>query len=188
MTAIASVHVETLFSPWDDTQQAFLDYIAATQKSLFIVIYGLHLPPLIDILLAKHAAGVEIGLILDHTQAAGKAERGDVARLVAAGVPLLIGTSPVHGQILHSKFAVRDEASVEFGSWNYSLSASQQSNTMTFISDAPYAAAFLHHYHRLHAFILLHDMVMQPSGATPAPDSEVEEQPVEQPVAAQQAA
>lgn len=168
--AIASVHVETLFSPWDDTQQAFLDYIAGTQTSLHIVIYGFHLPPLTDLLIAKHQAGVELGVILDHSQAAGKAEAGEVQKLVAAGVPLLIGTSPVHGQILHSKFAVRDAESVEFGSWNYSLSASQQSNTMTFITDAPYAAAFLHHYHRLHAFILLHDMVMQPTGAIAAPD------------------
>ncbi len=177
MPANISLTVTTLFSPWDDTQQAFIDYINATQKSLYIVIYGFHLPLLTDTLIAKHAAGVEIGLILDHSQATGRAESGEVQRLVSAGIPLLVGTSPVHGQILHSKFAVRDVAMVEFGSWNYSLSASQQSNTMTFITDPGYAAAFLQHYHRLHAFIMLHDMVMQPSGATVAPDIHDGQQP-----------
>lgn len=175
MSAQATVSVETLFSPWDDTQGRFLDFIAGTQHSLFIVIYGLHLPLLTNLLIAKHSAGIEIGLILDHSQAEGKAESGEVERLVSAGVPLLIGTSPVHGQILHSKFAVRDGKDVESGSWNYSLSASAQSNTMTFISDSGYAASFILHYHRLHAGIMLHDMAMQPKGAVIAPDSDAGE-------------
>jgi phosphatidylserine/phosphatidylglycerophosphate/cardiolipin synthase-like enzyme len=173
MSAVASVTVTTWFSPWDDTTGKFLEFINGAKKSLFIVIYGFHLPLLTDLLIIKYAAGVEIGLILDHSQAAGTAEKGELQRLVTAGVPFLIGTSPVHGQILHSKFSVRDGHDVEFGSWNYSISASQQSNTMTFISDPTYAAQFIFHYHRLHAFIMLHDMTLQPAGALSAPDAEV---------------
>jgi hypothetical protein len=44
---------------------------------------------------------------------------------------------------------------------------------MTFVSDPTYAAAFVFHYHRLHAAIVLHDMAMQPAGALVAPDSPV---------------
>jgi phosphatidylserine/phosphatidylglycerophosphate/cardiolipin synthase-like enzyme len=173
MAAIASLNVTTYFAPWDDTTGKLIEYMQGATKSLFIVIYGFHLPKLTDLLIAKFEAGVEIGLILDHSQAAGVAERGEVQRLVEAGVPLLIGTSPVHGQILHSKFAVRDGLDVESGSWNYSISAAQQSNTMTFISDPAYAAGFLFHYHRLHAAIILTQMAMQPAGATSAPDTGV---------------
>jgi phosphatidylserine/phosphatidylglycerophosphate/cardiolipin synthase-like enzyme len=170
MSAAALINVTTYFSPWDDTQGKFLEFMNGAQKSLYIVVYGYHLPLLGDLLISKHAAGVVIGLILDHTQAAGVAERGEVQRLITAGVPFLVGTSPVHGAILHSKFSIRDETDVEFGSWNYSLSASQQSNTMTFITAPTYAERFIFHYHRLHAAILLHDMTMQPVGALPAPD------------------
>ncbi len=176
MPALANITVTTLFSPWDDTQGAFLDFVRGTTESLYAVIYGFHLPALTDDLIRLHGSGVTVGIILDHTQAGGAAEASEVQRLVTASVPLLIGTSPVHAAIIHSKFAIRDRLDVESGSWNYSLSASQQSNTMTFISHADYAAAYLEHYHRLHAAVLLHDMAMQPAGAVLAPDIPAEVQ------------
>ncbi len=176
MPALANITVETLFSPWDNTQARFLDFIGGTTESLYAVIYGFHLPALTDDLIRLHGSGVTVGIILDHTQAGGAAEASEVQRLVTASVPLLIGTSPVHAAIIHSKFAIRDRLDVESGSWNYSLSASQQSNTMTFISHADYAAAYLEHYHRLHAAVLLHDMAMQPAGAVLAPDIPAEVQ------------
>ncbi len=185
MPALANITVETLFSPWDLTQARFLDFVQGVQESWFCVIYGMHLPPLTDTLIAKHQAGVLIGLILDHSQEQGRAEQSEVQRLIAAGVPLLVGTSPVHGQILHAKFSVRDRLDVESGSWNYSLSASAQSNTMTFVSHAAYAAEYLEHYHRLHAWCVLNQMAMQPAGAVLAPDipAEVQATAVVAPVA-----
>src|SRR5260370_22909559 len=169
MPALANITVTTLFSPWDDTQGAMLDFVSGVHESFYSVIYGFHLPALTDDLIRLHGSGVTVGIILDHTQAGGAAEASEVQRLVTASVPLLIGTSPVHAAIIHSKFAIRDRLDVESGSWNYSLSASQQSNTMTFISHADYAAASLDHYHRLHAAVLLHDMAMQPEGGVLSP-------------------
>lgn len=171
MPAEASVKVTTLFAPFDNVADVYLTFLRGAKRSVYIVIYGFTLAPLIDTLIAQHQAGLRINLILDHTQAAGVAERAQVARLIAAGVPLLIGTSPVHGQILHSKFTVVDERAVESGSWNYSLSASAQSNTLTFVEDAAYAAAHLEHFHRLWGFIHLHQMTMQPAGETSAQDT-----------------
>lgn len=171
MPASASVSITTLFSPFDDSTGAFLEFIASAQRSIYVCIYGFHLKPLTDALIAKHQAGVSVNVILDHSQAEGIAEAAEVERLVKGGVPLLIGTSPVHGQILHSKFTIVDGAAVESGSWNYSTSAAFQSNTQTYVRDAGYAAAYLDHYHRLRAFILLHDAALQPAGAVPAKDS-----------------
>lgn len=164
MAATAQVGIKTLFSPFDDTAAEFLAFVQGAKRSLCVVIYGFHLPPLTDALIAKHKAGLEVAVILDHSQAAGKAESSEVQRLIDAGVPLLIGTSPVHGQILHSKFTVRDAVAVEFGSWNYSLSASQQSNTMSFVSDAGYAREFERHFDRVRSFIVMHEAFMQPKG------------------------
>src|SRR5512146_1484887 len=169
MAVTASLQIRTLFAPFDDTTAAFLTFVGSAQKSLDINIYGFHLPALTATLIAKHQAGVRVSVILDHSQERGKAEAGEVQKLVEAGVPLLVGTSPVHGQILHSKFTVVDGVSVEHGSWNYSLSASQQSNDMHFVEEAPeYAPAYLRHHDRTPAFILLHEMAMQPTGETPA--------------------
>ena len=165
-----NVQGHTLFSPWDDTDGAFMEYLARTKRSYYSVIYGWHLPKMTDVLIRMVKSGCAVGLILDHSQEKGKAEQQEVERAIAGGVPLLVGTSPVHGQILHSKFSIRDQEEVEYGSWNYSLSASQQSNTMTFVKDAKYAKDFLFHYHRLHAFIILHQMAMQPAGEQLAPD------------------
>lgn len=169
MTISASLTIRTLFAPFDDTAGEFLRFIQSAQSSIDMQIYGCHLPALTQALIAKHQAGVRVSIILDHTQAEGTAEAGEVQKLVDAGVPLLVGTSPVHHAILHSKFTVIDEQSVEHGSWNYSLSASQQSNDMHYVEgSAEYAAAYLRHHDRIRAFILLHEMAMQPTGATPA--------------------
>lgn len=171
MPATASVQVRTLFSPFDDTEGEFLKFINSAQHSVYCVIYGYHLPRLSDALIAKHAAGLSVNLILDHSQERGRAEQQEVQRLVNAGMGLLVGTSPVVGNIIHSKFTVIDEQSVEFGSWNYSTSASKQSNTVSIIQDKTYARAFLDHYHRLHGFIALHQMQYEPTNATVAADA-----------------
>lgn len=165
----ASLKIRTLFAPFDDTTAAFLVFVQGARKSLDINIYGFHLPALTETLIAKHRAGVRVSIILDHSQERGRAEQAEVQKLIDAGVPLLVGTSPVHGQILHSKFTVVDGVAVEHGSWNYSLSASQQSNDMHFVEDADYAAEYQRHHDRIRSFIVMHQMAMQPAGEVEAP-------------------
>lgn len=169
MPARASVAIRTLFAPFDPVEDEFISFLNGATRSLHTLIYGWHLPKMTDILIAKVQAGLEVSIILDHTQAGGKAEASEVQRLVDAKVPMLIGTSPIHHQILHTKATVVDARSVEFGSWNYSLSASQQSNTLTFIDDQGYAADFLRHFDRIRSFIVLHEMAMQLKGEVIAP-------------------
>lgn len=170
MPAEASVAVRTLFAPYDATTDEYLAFVSSAKRSIYILIYGMHLPALTETLIAKHRAGVKVNLILDHSQAAGRAESAEVQKLVDAGVPLLIGTSPVHHQILHTKATIIDECAVESGSWNYSLSASAQSNTLTFVHDVEYARAYLQHWHTIRGFVALHDMIYQPKGEAPAED------------------
>jgi phosphatidylserine/phosphatidylglycerophosphate/cardiolipin synthase-like enzyme len=174
MAATFAFSGTTYWSPWDDTTQIFMDFIAGTKRSLFIVVFGFHLPKLTDLLLAQHEKGIEHGLILDLSQSEGHYEKDEVQRLVDAKFPFLVGTSPIKHAIIHNKFAIRDERDVEHGSWNFSLSASNEANDITLALGSPeYAAGFLHHYHRLHAFIALSQMALQPAGATSAPDTGV---------------
>lgn len=142
MSLDVGLKMSTFFSPDDDTQQVFLDFINETQSHLRIAIYGLHLPPLIDSILALHSKGVNVALVCDHTQARGKYERPEIQQLVDAGVPLLEGTSERH-HIMHHKFAVRDKSSVLSGSWNFSQSASLESNYFDIVESSDRAALFL---------------------------------------------
>jgi phosphatidylserine/phosphatidylglycerophosphate/cardiolipin synthase-like enzyme len=134
--------IHTFFSPDDDTQKVFLDFIRGTTKHLRIAIYSLHLPPLVDDLIQLHRSGVDVALVCDQSQADGKYERPEIQQLRLAGVPLVVGTSQKH-KIMHHKFAVRDKVAVESGSWNYSLSASEESNYFDIIESSDRAELFL---------------------------------------------
>src|SRR5690348_15572743 len=154
-STIAEVQLDIRFSPFDQTTEPFLALVQSARRSIFICIFGFTLAALVDDLIQKHQQGVEVGIILDHTQSTGTAEKAQVQRLLDAGVPFLIGVSPDHSAIIHSKFVVVDGRDVETGSWNFSASASQQSNNMILIRGHPdVASIYLRHYDRLRAVIL----------------------------------
>lgn len=153
--------IRMLHSPEDDTTQAMLDVVKQATKSVYVTIYGFHLPALRDELIAKHQAGLDVSVILDHTQAEGKAEHPDVQMLYDAGVPVVIGTSSEHHQIIHDKNCVVDGHLVETGSWNYSLSASWQDNTMWIIDSAEVASALISVHQTIRSWIVVHEKMLQ---------------------------
>src|SRR5260370_7178605 len=106
MPALANITVTTLFSPWDDTQGAMLDFVSGVHESFYSVIYGFHLPALTDDLIRLHGSGVTVGIILDHTQAGGPAQASELQRLVTATVPLLIRPPPLPPTIIHSTLPI----------------------------------------------------------------------------------
>jgi len=118
---------KTYFSPDDDTQDAFLQFIGTAKKSILIADYSFNLEPLAQLLIQKREAGVDVRLVLDRTQAAGPTERPVIAQLKGAGVPMVVGTSSAR-KIMHNKFAVVDGKWVQSGSWNYTAAASKESN------------------------------------------------------------
>lgn len=164
---LTAAAVKVWMSPFHDTKAAYLDFVRSAEKCIHISIFGFHIPDLTDLLLEKHRAGVAVDLILDHSQAEGKAELSELRRLKAAGVPFLIGTSPRHGQLLHLKATVVDERRVEAGSWNYSESASDQLNDLTIIEDERLAHFYLLAHDIVRAYILRHERIFQPRGVAP---------------------
>jgi hypothetical protein len=67
--------------------QPVLDLIDSAAQSIRVADYSYNLPALTMALVAKHKAGVDVALVLDHSQAAGTTEKPQVAALVEAGVP-----------------------------------------------------------------------------------------------------
>lgn len=134
-----------IITPMADGLTAFRTFLSDAAQSgakLRTMIYGCTLQPYFDALIAAHKAGCDVGVIFDHTQAAGRAEAPQIERLKAAGLVdgghFLIGTSPVHHQIVHLKATViwtpDGKTGIEDGSWNYSPSASLQMNDLCFTS------------------------------------------------------
>jgi phosphatidylserine/phosphatidylglycerophosphate/cardiolipin synthase-like enzyme len=123
----------------------------------------LHLPPLIDELIQLHKRGVDVALVCDHTQARGKYEHPEIEQLRAAGIPLVEGTSQKH-KIMHHKFAVRDKTTVLSGSWNFSLSASEENNYFDIVESPERAALFLSKWQEMWDWIVENEPQLQENG------------------------
>lgn len=171
---LTAASMRVWMSPFHDTKKAYLDYLRGAEKSIHINIFGFHIEELTAVLIEKHRAGVAVDCIFDHSQAEGKAEAAEIAKLQAAGVPFLIGTSSRGGQLLHLKATVVDERRVEAGSWNYSESASDQLNDLTIVDDERLAHFYLLAHDIVRAFILRHERIFQPARALPVPAATTE--------------
>ena len=163
-----------LITPYADGLKAFEAFLAgaaAPGAKLRTMIYGCTLQPFFDALIAAHTAGCDVRVIFDHTQAAGKAEAPQIDRLIAAGLKdgehFLIGTSPVHHQIVHLKATVirtpDNKVTVEDGSWNYSVSASQQLNDLCFTESDALARYYEQAFDRLWDWVSAHEPQYQKS-------------------------
>ena len=145
--------------------EAFLSGAAVPNAKLRTMIYGCTLQPFFDAVIAAHRAGADVGIIFDHTQAAGRAEAPQIERLKAAGLVdgqhFLIGTSPEHHQIVHLKATViwtpGGRVGVEDGSWNYSPSASLQMNDLCFTASPALGDYYAKAFDALWAWVKQHE-------------------------------
>jgi len=118
------------FAPQDQIQAAILNAADIEVLELCMGMYGFHLPPLRDQFIKNHENGLAQFLLLDLSQEAGKVEHPDVVAIINAGIDVVIGTSPYHN-ILHSKYLLaKKQCLVLSGSYNFSLSAAEQDNTL----------------------------------------------------------
>ena len=131
-----------LESPEDDIQTKLLDELGKAQTKIRMIIYGFTLQPLVDLLITKHKAGIDLKCILDLTQSKGVTERVQVQKLIDAGIDFIEGTSPVAGQIIHEKAIAIDDRQLITGSYNFSASAAKQVNHMDFIFSRELATDF----------------------------------------------
>lgn len=140
-----------LITPFQDGAKAYLAFLAQLQHDINLMIYGFTLAPAIDLLIEKKEQGIPAGIIADHTQGMGHVEKPQLQRLVDAGFVnaydprkwwFLLGTSPEHHAINHLKTTFGDGKYVLEGSWNYSLSASQELNVLSIIESPELVATY----------------------------------------------
>ncbi len=148
---------QTFFSPEDDTLAAFLKFVGSAQTLIRIADYSFNLVPLVDLLLTKHQAGVDVALVLDRTQAAGATEKPQLDRLKVAGIPFVVGTSTKH-KIMHAKFCVVEQDWITSGSWNYTAAASDEDNHLDLEHNETRAKWFLERWQEMWDWISANEL------------------------------
>lgn len=124
-----SVYANTLCSPYDNLQQAVLDYLDTAQEQVLMAGYTINNPVIIDKLIELHDRLVDVEVITDTTQASGKNETIAINKLRRHSVPVFVGRSR-DDQLMHAKFIVIDGFSSEDGSYNFTISANHQDNVI----------------------------------------------------------
>ena|SRR6185312_1330348 len=140
------------FAPTDDCKQMLLDFANSAASSVKIADYSFNMSELVDILIAKHQAGLDVSLILDKSQASGSTEIPQVTRLKQAGVPYIVGTSQDH-KIMHLKVIIVDGVAVGSGSYNFTEVAGKESNNFRIEQDPEIASLFLNDWQTTHDWI-----------------------------------
>lgn len=133
MVHTPDLSLTTFLTPDDDPLPVLLELLRGAMESIRVIAYGFTLPEVVDELIAAHQRDVRVRLILDSSQAGGKAERVQVDRLRRARVPLVTGRSR-KGGIIHLKMCIVDAHYLWTGSWNWSASASLQINDCYLLS------------------------------------------------------
>jgi phosphatidylserine/phosphatidylglycerophosphate/cardiolipin synthase-like enzyme len=150
-------------SPADNVHDALLAVAQAATVSLYMSIYGFTLDDLAEVFIAKHQAGLQVGIVADRSQAAGPAERAILQKLVNAGVPVTIATAPT-GAINHEKVLLVDlelgadhnQSFAVYGSFNFSFGAAKQENHLQTDNDPSVCAYLWKQYQETEAHGKLH--------------------------------
>lgn len=151
------LYIETVFTPYADGLQSYLNFLDKAKAEIHIACYGFTEAAVADKLIElKKQRGISIHILLDRSQSGGAYQKKQIDRLLAAGIEVVIGTSEKSGQIMHHKYTVLDAEWVEDGSWNYTHSASKQANLMNFVRSKSRAAQFRANWQQMHRFMIAH--------------------------------
>ena len=113
----------------DPIDQALLGLINSARVSVECAFYELELPAAADALIARHNAGVRVGVVSDSDYA----ERPAMRRCIAAGIPAVFDGRPA---FMHDKFCVVDGRFVWTGSTNITENCMYRNNNNAVLVDS----------------------------------------------------
>jgi hypothetical protein len=164
----------------DAAKALFLHHLEDPYE-MWIVAYSFTLVPMIDEIIKNSAGGAPIHIYLDLSQSSGAAEKPEVARLVAAGVEVTIGTSPAGtSYITHTKGVTCSDVPEPWcweGSVNFSASGWLQVNTAMFFHSQQWHREFVAQFDQLrdYAWTNLRSVQLMkepPAGVTIGPSAD----------------
>ncbi len=141
---------ETYLTPYDDAEGRLLQFLDQAKRRCYIASYSITNANVISKLVQLHERGVDVEILTDKTQAAGRREQWALGFLQDNNIPVFIGRSVDHA-LMHCKFCVIDDHLVEDGSWNYTTSANREDNILNFADSKERAKEFLAYWLKIRA-------------------------------------
>lgn len=114
-------------------------YISQAEKSVEVLAYSFTSKPIADALIAAHARGVRVEVILDDSQPTANGTQYD--KLIAAGVPTWIDSKHA---IAHNKVLIIDGKYYENGSFNFTAAAENVNGENAIVCPSVSGAALFH--------------------------------------------
>ncbi len=145
ITSVPPSTIETYLTPYDDAESRLLQFLDQAKNRCYIASYSITNPNVINKLIQLHGRGVDVEVLTDKTQAAGKREQSALAALVENHIAVFAGRSVEHA-LMHCKFCVIDDHLVEDGSWNFTSSANREDNILNFVDSKQRAKEFLEYW------------------------------------------
>lgn len=121
---IKSADVEWTFVGADQ-EKLLIDVIKSAKSTLDIAIYSLTDPEIVAAIKDAKKRGVNVRIITDKTQAAGKAQTEALKLLGSSGIPIKLN---IHSGLMHIKMTISDNKVGTTGSFNYSKAASESND------------------------------------------------------------
>jgi phosphatidylserine/phosphatidylglycerophosphate/cardiolipin synthase-like enzyme len=138
--------IEAYFSPHGGCAAAIVTEIEKAQSSILVQIYSISQTNITAALIAAHARGVNVSLVVDRSQTSDFSS--SAPKLFAAGVPIVCDQVE---KLNHNKSMVIDNSVVITGSFNFSESAeSKNAENLLVIHDPIIAAAFSQDWKKHH--------------------------------------
>lgn len=104
--------VQVFFSPSSKIETELVNFIRSAQESIELCVFELNLQSVVDALVEKHKAGVEVRVIID----ADYQGEHELAALHKNGVAVKVDP---RSAFMHNKFVVVDEKKIWTGSYNF---------------------------------------------------------------------
>jgi hypothetical protein len=152
------VFFDTVFTPYEDGTTSYINWLDQhVHKSLYVADYTFNNEAVVNKYIElKTQRHVDIHILLDLSESrAVAAEQPLIDKLRAAGIEVVVGTSPHKHAIMHNKWSIADMLWVEDGSWNYTGAADDQANTfnMNNVPSPRRASMFKSTWDKLHDFM-----------------------------------
>ena len=133
--AWADPSISVAFSPGGSTA-AVIQAINESQHVLRLAGYGFTSQSIAQALISAHNRGVDIKIVLDKSNLTAK--RTEAAEVSQAGIPVRIDS---RYPIMHSKYLIIDNKTVEMGSFNFTTQAGKNAENLIVLRDDPAIAA-----------------------------------------------
>jgi len=118
-TFAGSVTFEDAFSPHQGATELVVKTIGEAQKSIHVAAYSFTSKPIADALVSAHDKGVDVEVVLNKSESKGRMMK----YIRSHGITTRIN---YRYSIMHDKFMVIDEKTLELGSFNYTVAAEKR--------------------------------------------------------------